>query len=195
MITQATTSLAVLAALTVTAMAEPQRYELDPTHTTIAFLIDHIGYAGTLGVFTDIEGGFTYDMETQELSAVTVTVQTASVNSFKEARDGHVRNTDFLSVDAHPTMTFTATGGTPSSDTTGTVEGELTLLGETRPLTLEVTLNKAEPYPFGHKRFTLGLTARGSLNRSEFGMGYGVENGLVGDTVDLIIEAEAMQIE
>lgn len=195
MLKEITTGLAALMALAGSAFAEPHRYELDPGHTTVAFLIDHIGYAGTLGIFTELEGGFTYDMETQELSDVTVTVATASVNSFNEARDGHVRNKDFLSVDEHPSMTFTASGGTPSSDTTGTVEGELTLLGETRPLTLEVTLNKAEEYPFGHKRFTLGLTARGSLNRSDFGMTYGVENGLVGDEVNLIIEAEAMRME
>lgn len=177
------------------ANAEPFQYELDPTHTTVAFLIDHIGFAKTLGMFTEMEGTFTYDMETQELSDVSVTVSTASVNTFNEARDGHVRNKDFLAVDAHPTMTFTATGGTPTNDTSGTVEGELTLLGKTLPLTLDVTLNKADAYPFGHKRFVLGLTARGTVKRSDFGMSYGVENGLVGDEVDLIIEAEAMRME
>ena len=188
-------STCVLALATSQALAEPHRYEIDPTHTTISFLVDHIGYADTLGLFLEFEGGFTYDMETQELSDVEITVQTASVESFNEARDNHVRNQDFLNVEAFPVMTFTAEGGTPQSDTTGTVEGNLTLLGQTHPLLLDVTLNKAADYPFGHQRFTLGISARGTVQRSAYGMTYAVDNGLVGDEVQLIIETEAMRIE
>lgn len=186
------------AALTLAATqvaAEPHRYEIDPTHTTIAFMVDHIGYADTLGVFLDFEGGFTYDMDAKELSDLEITVKTASVESFNEARDNHVRNKDFLDVENYPVMTFTAQGGTATSDTTGTVEGNLTLLDQTQPLVLEVTLNKAAKYPFGHSRFTLGISARGTVQRSAFGMTYAVENGFVGDDVQLIIETEAMRVE
>ncbi|ASP33389.1 YceI family protein [Labrenzia sp. VG12] len=177
------------------ALAEPHRYELDPEHTTIAFMVDHLGYADTLGLFLEFEGGFTYDMESRELSDVSITVQSASVNSFNAARDNHVRNKDFLNVETFPVMTFTATGGTPTSDTTGTVEGNLTLLGQTHPLTLEVTLNKAANYPFGHGRFTLGISAKGTVIRSQYGMTYAVDNGFVGDEVQLILETEAMRVE
>ncbi|MEO0978874.1 MAG: YceI family protein [Pseudomonadota bacterium] len=186
---------AALALAATPALAEPHRYELDPTHTTIAFMVDHIGYADTLGVFLEFEGGFTYDMDTQELSDVEITVQTASVQSFNEARDNHVRNKDFLDVEQFPVMTFTADGGTPASDTTGTVTGNLTLLGKTQPLTLDVTLKKAADYPFGHKRFTLGISARGTVERSAYGMNYAVDNGFVGDEVQLIIETEAMRVD
>ena len=185
-------ALAVLPAL---AMAEPARYDLDPEHTTVAFLVDHVGYAATLGVFAQVEGGFTYDMETQELSDVRVTVATASVETLNDARDEHVNSADFLDTGTHPEMVFTATGGTPADATSGEVAGELTLLGKTGPLVLDVTLNKAETYPFGHKRFTLGLSLRGSLKRSDWGMEYGVANNLVGDEVTLIIEAEARRME
>jgi len=177
------------------AWAESHRYELDPEHTTIAFMVDHLGYADTLGLFLEFEGGFTYDMDTQELSDVTVMVKTASANSFNEARDNHVRNKDFLDVEKFPVMTFTAAGGTPAGDTTGTVEGELTLLDQTHPLLLDVTLNKAASYPFGHGRFTLGISARGTVMRSQYGMTYAVSNGFVGDEVKVIIETEAMRIE
>ncbi len=176
-------------------LAEPHRYELDPTHTTIAFLVDHLGYADTLGAFLEFEGGFTYDMDTRELSNVEITVKTASVESFNEARDNHVRSKDFLDVEAFPVMTFKADSGAPANETTGTVEGNLTLLGQTHPLTLDVTLNKAEKYPFGHGRFTLGISARGTVQRSAYGMAYAVDNGFVGDEVQLIIETEAMRIE
>ncbi|WP_305984168.1 YceI family protein [Roseibium sp. MMSF_3544] len=185
----------VLAMATTQVLAEPHRYEIDPTHTTIAFMVDHIGYADTLGVFLEFEGGFTYDMETKELSDVEITVKTASVESFNKARDDHVRNKDFLNVEAFPIMTFTAQGGTPQSETSGTVEGNLSLLDKTQPLVLDVTLNKAEKYPFGHSRFTLGISARGTVQRSAFGMTYAVDNGFVGDDVQLIIETEAMRVE
>lgn len=188
-------SAAALAILASPALAAPERYELDPAHTTVSFLVDHVGYAGTLGLFGQIEGTFTYDIETQELSDLEIRVTTDSIVTLNEARDEHVRGGDFLNVEAHPVMTFTADGGSPADATSGTVTGELTLLGETRPLTLDVTLNKAEAYPFGHKRFVLGISARGSLMRSEYGMTYGVDNGLVGDEVDLIIETEAMRME
>ena len=177
------------------AMAEPERYELDPEHTTVAFTVMHVGYAATLGLFAEVEGGFVYDRETQELSEVEVTVQTASLETMNDARDEHVRSGDFLNVSEFPEMVFTASGGTPTGETTGEVPGELTLLGETHPLVLDVALNKAGVYPFGHERFTLGLSLSGSLQRSDWGMTYGVDNGLVGDEVTLILETEAMRVE
>lgn len=175
--------------------AEPVRYVIDPDHTTVAFLVSHVGYADLLGRFNDVSGSFVYDEETQELSDVMVVVETASIDTDHEARDQHVRGSDFLDAQAHPQMTFTADGGTAEGESEGTVEGELTLRGETRPLTLDVTLNKAAEYPFGHQQYTLGLSARGSLMRSEWGMEYGVANGLVGDEVELIIETEALREE
>jgi len=125
------------------AYAEPAQYELDPTHTAVMFSVGHVGYADTLGVFGEVAGTFTYDMDTQTLSDVAVTIQSDSVNTFLEARDKHVRNKDFLDVSAHPQITFTASGGEAKSDTSGTVTGELTILGQTLPVTLAVTLNKA----------------------------------------------------
>lgn len=187
-----TTCLVLAPAL---AAAEPERYELDPEHTTVAFTVQHVGYAATLGLFAEVEGGFVYDTETRELGDVRVTVKTGSLETMNDARDRHVMSGDFLDVEAHPEMVFVAAGGEPSGETTGTVPGELTLLGETHPLVLDVTLNKAADYPFGHGRFTLGLTVRGSLSRSTWGMSYGVDNGLVGDEVQLLIETEAMRVE
>lgn len=186
---------AILGALTKTAQADMARYELDPTHTAIYFTVDHIGYAKTLGIFTELGGGFMYDATSQELGEVAVTIEAASVNTFNEARDGHVRNADFLHISEHPQITFVASGGTASSATSGTVTGDLTILGVTQPVTLDVTLNKAEAYPFGHKREVLGLSMSTTIQRSDFGMDYAVANGLVGDEVTINIETEAMKVE
>lgn len=176
-------------------LAEPARYELDPDHTTLSFLVTHVGYAGTLGLFDTVEGSFSYDMDTQSLSDLHVQVMTDSVITLNEARDNHLRSGDFLDVADHPVMTFSASTGDARDATSGRVTGDLTLLGTTLPLTLDVTLNKAAPYPFGHQRFVLGISARGTLKRSDFGMTYGVENQLVGDEVQIIIETEAMRME
>ena len=173
------------------AAAEPARYELDPAHTTVAFLVEHIGFAKTLGQFLMVSGSYTFDAETAELSDVRVVVDTASVDTHHEARDQHVRSGDFLDAEEHPTMTFTADGARQTGERTFVVTGELTLLGTTRPLTLEATVNKRAPYPIGDRAEVMGVSARGALKRSEFGMTYGVADNLVGDDVEIVIEFEA----
>ena len=174
-------------------LAEPARFEIDPEHVAVAFLVRHIGYADTLGQFLEVEGSFRYDEATKDLSDLEVTIEAESVFSNHEKRDDHVRGGDFLDADDHPEIRFVGTSATPSSDTTGKVTGELTLLGVTRPVTLDVTLNKSGTYPFGHKRQVLGISARTTIKRSAFGMTYAVENGFVGDEVEVIIELEAIR--
>lgn len=189
------TSLMALAvaALPTSLWAEKATYVIDDTHAVIAFLVNHIGYAKVLGRFSDVEGSFAYDAETQELSDVTVTIGTASVDTDHEARDGHVRSADFLDAEAHPQITFTADGGTPTSETTGTVDGVLTVRGVEVPVTLDVTMNKIANYPFGHGKETIGLSIRASVMRSDFGMTYAVAGDIVADQVDLLIEVEAIR--
>ncbi|OLO07363.1 hypothetical protein BTW08_12775 [Salinicola sp. MH3R3-1] len=176
-----------------TAQAEPRRFEIDPEHFTIAFMVNHLGYENLLGQFLEGEGSFVYDRETQELSSAQVTIQANSVFTNLDARDRHLRDDDFLNADDYPRLHFVATDFEPSSPTTGTLNGELTMLGRTEPVTLDVTLNQDEVYPFGHGRPTLGLSVRGALDRSDWGMDYGVDNGMVGDHVTLIFELEAVE--
>ncbi len=186
---------ALATSLAGTVEAEMARYELDPEHTAVYFTVGHVGFSNVLGIFTELDGSFMYDADTQDLRDVAVTINTGSVDTFNEARDRHVRSGDFLDVSDHPEITFAASGGTPSGATTGKVSGDLTILGVTRPVTLDVTLNKAAVYPFGHQRETLGLSMSTTILRSEFGMTYGVANGLVGDEVTINIETEALKME
>lgn len=171
--------------------AEPARYELDPEHLTIAFLVEHIGYARTLGQFLTASGSFTFDAASGELSAVRVVVETSSVDTHHEGRDRHLTSGDFLDSGAHPKMTFTAEGARRTGERTFVVDGALELLGATRPLTLEATVNKTAPYPIGARAEVMGVSLRGMLKRSEFGMTYGVADGLVGDEVEILVEIEA----
>lgn len=188
-------AVAVLPAiLPAAARAEMARYDIDPEHVVVAFLVDHIGYAKVLATFSDIEGYFMYDAEARELGEVSVRVGVNSVDTHLEARDRHIRSADFLDGENHPDITFTANGGTAETETTGTVTGDLTLRGMTKPVTLDVTLNKVAEYPFGHQKETVGISARGMVLRSEYGMTYAL-GGIVGDEVELIIEAEGIRAE
>jgi polyisoprenoid-binding protein YceI len=176
------------------ASAEAQRYEIDPEHVTVAFMVDHIGYAKTLGQFRKVTGGFAFDESTAKLADLRVVIDTASVDTGHAARDGHLRGKDFLDVTRFARMTFTATSMKPRSAGSFIINGELELLGRRGPVTLVATLNKSDRYPIGPpllKPWVIGVSARGRLKRSEFGMNYGVANGLVGDDIELIVELEA----
>ncbi|MGC3875235.1 YceI family protein [Halomonas sp. GXIMD04776] len=175
------------------AQAEPHTYRIDPEHFSIGFLIDHIGYQKQLGMFLEGEGEFVYDEQTQALSSGRVEIPAASLFTDHEKRDEHVLSDDFLNAQEYPSIVFEVTDFSAESDTQGMLTGDLTMLGETHPVSLDVTLNKAEKYPFGHKQYTLGLSARTTLARSEWGMDYGVDNGMVGDEVELIFELEAIR--
>ncbi|HEY5624425.1 MAG TPA: YceI family protein, partial [Gammaproteobacteria bacterium] len=173
--------------------ADPARYEIDPAHTVIAFLVEHIGFARVLGSFTELEGSYVFDEETGTLADVRIAVNTASVISHDEDRDEHLVSDEFLDTSRFPEMTFMADGARRISERQFEVAGELTLLGVTRPLVLEATWNKSGDYPIGRNTYAMGVSARGSLERSAFGMDYAVDNGWVGDTVEIIIEFEALR--
>jgi polyisoprenoid-binding protein YceI len=146
-----------------------------------------------MGMFRDVEGEFEYDEETGELSSGKLMFKAASVFTNHEKRDDHVRNKDFLNAGDHPEITFVVTGFEKTGDDTSTVTGDLTLLGQTRPVDVDVTLNKAAEYPFGHEEYTLGISAETVIKRSDWGMTYGVDNGMVGDEVTLRFGFEAIK--
>lgn len=177
------------------AKAEPAHYRLDPTHLTIAFLVRHIGYADTLGQFLKAEGAFIYDDQARTVENIVVEIDAKSVFSNHDARDNHVRSKDFLWAEDHPVIRFVGREAEPTGENTGIVRGDLTIRGVTQPVDLEVTLNKAGPYPWGDKHFALGISARTTIKRSDFGMTYAVEGGIVGDKVDIILEFEAIRQE
>lgn len=186
--------LAALTACTAVGGAEARRYVIDPQHFTLGFLVEHVGFAKVLGQFHDAEGSFTFDESTGAVTDVRIAVRTESVDTGVEARDRHLRSADFLHVEEHPEMIFTSAGGTFAERLTEVeIEGELTILGETRPLTLSVTWNKSGTSPLPGNPWVVGMSARGSFLRSDYGMTYGVADGLVGDEVELILELEAQR--
>jgi polyisoprenoid-binding protein YceI len=188
--------LAVLLCGIAQAQAKPEKYVVDPEHFSIAMSVRHIGYFDLIGLFTEGSGSFIFDEAKPEVSDIEITIKTGSFYSGHEKRDGHVRSADFLNAKEFPEMVFVGKRSEKTGDRTGKIHGELTLRGVTRPLTLDVTWVKSAEYPiggglFGGKPYVTGINAKGVLKRSDFGMTYAVDNGLVGDAVTLMLGFEA----
>lgn len=182
-----------MVALLALLLASPELYEIDPQHLTVGFLVEHVGFAKVFGRFNEAEGSFRFDEETGEISNVRVVVQTASVDTTVAPRDRHLRSADFLNVEKFPEMVFESVGATKLVGRKGELEGTLSLLGVTRPLPLFVVWNKSGVSPLPGNPYVAGMSVRGSFSRSAFGMIYGVDDGLVGDEVELLIELEAQR--
>ena len=187
------TVFALLAFAATPLQAQPARYELDPDHLMLGFLVEHVGYAKVLGTFRAARGSYTFDEATGTLSDVRIEADTASVFTNHRKRDEHLKGADFLDSAEFPRMTFTASGAKRTGERTFEVTGQLELRGRTQPLTLQATWNKSAVSPMvpGGKTYVMGVSARGSFRRSAYGMNYAVANGWVGDEVALIIEFEA----
>ncbi len=178
------------------AHAQAARYDIDPHHMTVAFMVDHLGYAKVLGTFRTVRGSYRFDEASGVLSDVRIEVETASVSTHHRVRDEHLKGADFLDSKAFPLMVFTAAGAQRKSERQFEIAGQLELLGKSLPLTLHAIWNKSADSPLGglgRKPYVMGVSATGSFKRSAYGMNYAVANGWVGDEVNLIIEFEAIR--
>ena len=192
LVTAGTAALAMVA-VSQSALAEPRNYKIDEDHFSLTFEVNHLGYASVIGLFLEAEGQFEYDAEARDVPSGKVVVQSDSVFSNHEKRDEHLRKDDFLHSSKYPEITFEVTDFEATGENTGKLTGDLTMLGETHSVTLDVTLNKAAEYPIGHEEYTLGLSASTTIQRSNWGMTYALDPMLVGDDVHLRFEFEAIR--
>jgi polyisoprenoid-binding protein YceI len=167
-------------------------YLLDTMHTTIGFTVRHMAVSKVRGAFNKYEG--TLELaENPEDSKVSVTIEASSVDTRDENRDNHLRTNDFFDVENHPTWTFVSTAIKAESPTEWKVEGDLTIRGVTRSVTLDTTLEGVVKDPYGMQR--VGFSAKTTINREDFGVSFGavMEAGglVVAKKVDIEIEAEA----
>lgn len=180
--------------LPVAAMAAPESYNLDPAHTIPNFTVDHLGMSTVYGHFERCTGKVVLDRAAKTGSLeVHIPTATISTGDSKRAdgtrsRDEHLRTADFFNVAEFPEMVFKSTKFNFSADNVESVEGNLTLLGATKPLKLTATRFKCGPNPFNKKEMC-GADLTGSIKRTDFGMKYGVP--AVGDEIKLMIAVEA----
>jgi polyisoprenoid-binding protein YceI len=170
------------------ANAAPKTYTFDKAHTQILFFVNHLGFSNSNGKFLQFDGGFTFDEAQPTAGTVEVSINTNSINMDDAKWEDHLKEKDFFNTEKFPTMTFKSTKVDLTGEKTAKLTGDLTLLGVTKPVTLDVTFNKCGAHPMSSAP-TCGFSARGQLKRSEWGMTHGVP--MVGDDVELRIEVEA----
>jgi polyisoprenoid-binding protein YceI len=171
------------------ASAEPVAFEFDKTHTLIEASWEHQGYSTQRLQFTDYDGTLELDLETPSNSTVDITFNLVGgmwAGAHHERFIGHLSSADFFEVEANPTARFVATGFETEDGETGVMTGDLTMNGQTHPVSLNVTLNQVGETRDGNTK--LGFTATGSLMRSEWDMGFAVP--YVSDEIELFISTE-----
>ncbi len=151
-------------------------YTIDKSHSSVGFKVRHMMVSKVHGSFGDFEGSLEFVEGDPSAWAADVTIKTATVDTNDEGRDKHLRNEDFFNVDAFPEMTFKATGAKAVGDGF-VVVGDLTLVGVTKPVELEVEYNGSITDPWGNVR--VGFSAEAEIDRGDFGMKYNsvLDNG------------------
>jgi polyisoprenoid-binding protein YceI len=166
-------------------------WDLDPVHSTIGFVARHLMVSKVRGQFTNFEAQVVTAANPLDSSA-TATIDLSSVDTGNETRDNDLRSTNFFDVTTHPQMTFRSTGIRPAEGNF-IVDGELTIRGVTRPVSLAVEVNGFGADPYGGTR--AGFSATGQINRMDFGVSFQapVPGGvMVSEQIQIEIEAEAV---
>jgi polyisoprenoid-binding protein YceI len=185
-----TTLLAAAVCATLTAPAfAAESYTVDPRHTYPTFEINHFGWSTQRGRFNKSSGKIVLD-RAAKTGSVDVTIETASVDTGLDKLEEHLRSEDFFNVAKYPTMTFKGKKMNFSGDVPVSVDGELTLLGVTKPLTLTINKFFCAPNAFA-KKDACGADVTASLKRTDFGMTKYAPN--LGDDVKLVISVEAFK--
>lgn len=161
-------------------------YEVDPTHTSVQARVDHMGFSTTTVAFDKVSGGFDLDPSKPEEATLSITIDPSVMNSGFAKRDDDLKGPGFFDVANFKSITYRSSKLTRIDATHATIEGELTLHGVTKPVTLNLTFNGTGNGMMGDTR--AGFLATATLLRSDFGMKTFLP--AVGDEVDILIDAE-----
>ena len=160
-------------------------YDIDPAHTFVTFAVSHLGMSTIYGRIDSTGGTFTLDMDAKT-GSIKVDLNPASIDTGHQKRDDHLRSPDFLNVVEFPAMSFKSSS-VSLSDGAGTVEGNLTLLGQSKPATLTVTAWNCGEHPF-NKKPMCGFDAQTTIKRPDWGVNYGIP--AIGEELTLFIGLE-----
>ena len=185
--TRLTLAVAALATLSGAAFAAPETFVIDGAHTFPRFSYSHFGFSTQLSRFNKTSGKIVLDREAKT-GSVDVVIDTKSVDTGFDVFNGHIQGEDFLSTEKFPSATFKSTKVRFEGDKPVAVEGDLTIKGVTKPVTLTLTSFILQPHPM-LKKDAIGANATTKISRTEFGAGKYAPN--VGDevTIDLAVEA------
>ena len=180
---------AALSLLATSAFAAPVSYRIDPNHTNVLASWSHFGFSNPSIDFGKADGTIVYDADNVTASSVEVTLPLTGLNALADKFYDHLTSADWFDAAQYPDATFKSTSVADSGGGKLTVTGDLTVKGITRPVVLQVTLNKVGEQPMA-KRPAIGFDAIATVKRSEFGLGKYAPN--VSDEVVLRITTEAV---
>jgi polyisoprenoid-binding protein YceI len=169
-------------------------WKFDPYHTQVGFSAKHLGMMTVRGHFAEVTATGEIHPEKPELSTIEATINTASIRTNHEQRDKDLRASNFLEADKYPTMTFRSTKIEPAGPDLYTLTGDLTIKGNTRPVTLKVLKYGEFNDPnMGHR---IGYAAEGEINRKDFGMTFEMMldgKWIVSNEIQINIEGELLE--
>jgi polyisoprenoid-binding protein YceI len=170
-------------------------WQLDPYHTQVEFSAKHLGMMTVRGTFDEVSSTADIDPERPEAASVEVTISTASIRTNNSVRDNDLRSSTFLEVDKFPVITFRSTSVEPAGPDRYTLTGDLTIKGNTRPVSLQVTKYGEfnDPGMLGHR---IAYSATGKINRKDFGLSFTmILDGrlVVSEEIQVMIEGELVE--
>lgn len=178
-----------LSGLVASAFAAPETFDIDPNHTAPRFEYSHFGYSNQIHRFDKTSGKIVLDRAAKTAS-VDITIDTKSVNTGYPLFNEHIQGADFFDTAHYPTITFKSTSVKFDGDKPVSVDGNLTIKGITKPVTLTLTSFQEMPHPM-LKRDAVGANAVAKIKRTEFNMGKYAP--AVSDDVTLLIGVEAIK--
>jgi polyisoprenoid-binding protein YceI len=172
------------------AQAQASTYAIDPTHTFASFEIGHFGTSTNRGRFDKKTGSITLD-RAAKTGAVDITIDTTSINTGTPAFNGHLQSADLFNAAQFPTLRFVGNQFSFNGDKVSEVAGQLTLLGKTAPVTLKASQFGCYQSPM-LKREVCGGDFEATIDRTQWGMNYGVEWGFP-KAVRIVVQVEAIK--
>ncbi|MCX4577720.1 YceI family protein [Streptomyces sp. NBC_01571] len=170
-------------------------YTIDPAHSTIGFVARHAMVTNVKGSFNDFEGALHLDGADPSRSTATIDVKMDSIETGSADRDTHLKSSDFFKTDEFPTMTFRSTKAEALGGDDYRITGELSILGTTKPLAIDLEFNGSAKDPFGNER--VGFEGKAEILRSEWGLTWNaaLETGgvLVSDKIKLNFDISAIK--
>jgi polyisoprenoid-binding protein YceI len=164
-------------------------YAIDPQHAQVIFMVRHMGLSTFYGRFGKVTGTLVGDPAAADQATLEAQIDMNTVDTHVPELDKELKDGVFDTA-KYPTATFKATKITVTGENTGTVTGDFTLKGVTKPVTLNVTFNGGRNSPIPFAPYRIGFDATGTLKRSDFGLTGYIWGGFVGDDITIAIEAE-----
>jgi len=164
-------------------------YKLDDAHSFVTFRIQHLGFSWLYGRFDTLNGSYSYDEAKPGAAKIKVTIDTASIDTNHAERDKHLRSEEFFYVDKFPKATFVSTGYKQTGKDKGTLTGNLTLRGVTKPISIDVTQMGAGDDPWGGYR--RGFSGTTTITLADFGIPYDL--GPAARTAELMLTVEGIR--